>query len=38
MVQAAMSLVGVGFRVRGANSDLWVLYCNVELPWRLLPL
>lgn len=37
VVQAVGSVLGVGFGVRGKHSHLWVLFCNVELPWRLLP-
>ena len=38
VVQVVGSLLGVGLWVRGKHSHLWVLLCNVELPWRLLPL
>lgn len=37
MVQAVGRLLGVGFGTRGKHSHPWFLFCNVELPWRLLP-
>lgn len=37
MVQAEFVGGGVGLGVRGKHSHLWDLFCNVELPWRLLP-
>lgn len=37
VVQAVGSLLGVGLGVRDKHSHLWILFCNVELPWKLLP-
>lgn len=36
-MQVVGSMLRVGLGVRGKHSHLWVLFCNVGLPWRLLP-
>lgn len=37
VVQTVGTLLGVGLGVRSKHTHLWVLSCNVELPWRLFP-